>query len=105
MPRISSAERLQSHAHALAEGGAAAARLVERHAVGVAQRLGVARAGGAHEGVVEAACLRRLVALVPAPALPAGEGERRGGDRAHDEIAVLVPPSLELGDLFLFLEI
>jgi len=41
----------------------------------------------------------------PAPALPAGEGERRGGDRAHDEIAVLVPPSLELGDLFLFLEI
>jgi hypothetical protein len=49
--------------------------------------------------------LRRLARAVPAPPLPAGEGERGGEHGRDDEVAVLPPPGPELGDLFLLFEI
>src|SRR5204862_387586 len=83
---VSSAERLKSHAYAVAERRVARARLVERDAICRARLL-------------------RLAALIPAPCLPAGKGQRRGDDGRDHQVAVLVPPRLEFRDLFLLFEI
>jgi hypothetical protein len=72
---------------------------------GIAYRLGVARAHRASEGVVKRARLHGLVALVPAPAAPPRYRDRGRDDRKQHEVAVLLPPGLEFGQLFLLFEI
>src|SRR6185436_20351217 len=78
---------------------------LDQRAAGIAQRLGVARLRRLGERFVQACGLRRLARLVPAPALPAGERDRAREHGADDQVAVLLPPRLQLGYLLLLFEI
>ena len=46
-----------------------------------------------------------LLTLIPVPALPGGSGDGHHRHHVKQEVAVLLPPSADFGNLFLFFEI